>query len=88
LGTYANGLRETRGGSVEVWALGEDRFAVRAPGHEQLVRGYEEAERTAHGTDGAARVAGGSGSVKGSARLAEERTDALLPPASALNPDH
>jgi hypothetical protein len=22
---------------VEVWALGEDRFAVRAPGHEQIV---------------------------------------------------
>jgi hypothetical protein len=32
---------------VEVWALGEDRFAVRAPGHEQLVTGYDEAERTA-----------------------------------------
>src|SRR5262249_22697684 len=28
---------------VEVWALGEDRFAVRAPGHEQLVTGFEEA---------------------------------------------
>jgi hypothetical protein len=38
---------ETPGGPVEVWALGEDRFAVRAPGHEQLVTGYDEAERTA-----------------------------------------
>jgi hypothetical protein len=30
-----------------VWALGEDRFGVRAPGHEQLVTGFDEAERTA-----------------------------------------
>jgi hypothetical protein len=28
-------------------ALGEDRFAVRAPGHEQIVAGFEEAERMA-----------------------------------------
>jgi hypothetical protein len=28
-------------GVVEVWALGEDRFAVRAPGHEQLVTGCQ-----------------------------------------------
>jgi hypothetical protein len=28
-------------------ALGEDRFAVRAPGHEQIVTGYEEAEQAA-----------------------------------------
>jgi hypothetical protein len=27
-----------------VWALGEDRFAVRAPGHEEIVTGYDEAE--------------------------------------------
>jgi len=32
---------------VEVWALGEDRFAVRAPDREQLVVGVEEAERVA-----------------------------------------
>jgi hypothetical protein len=30
-----------------VWALGEDRFAVRAPGHEQLVTGLQEAQRAA-----------------------------------------
>jgi hypothetical protein len=30
-----------------VWALGEDRFAVRAPGHEQLVAGLEEAQQAA-----------------------------------------
>jgi hypothetical protein len=28
--------------------MGEDRFAVRAPGHEQLVTGLEEAKRAAH----------------------------------------
>jgi hypothetical protein len=38
---------ETPGGNVEVWALGEDRFRISAPGHEQLVIGFEEAERTA-----------------------------------------
>jgi hypothetical protein len=38
---------ETGQGNVEVWALGEDRFAVRAPGHEQIVTGYDEAERAA-----------------------------------------
>jgi hypothetical protein len=32
---------------VEVWALGEDRFAVTAPGQEQLVTGLEEAQRAA-----------------------------------------
>jgi hypothetical protein len=31
-----------------VWALGEDRFAVRAPGCEQLVTGLEEAQQVAH----------------------------------------
>jgi len=30
-----------------VWALGGDRFA-RAPGHEQLVTGLEEAQQAAH----------------------------------------
>jgi len=34
-------------GVVEVWALGEDRFRIPTPGHEQLVTGFEEAERTA-----------------------------------------
>jgi hypothetical protein len=34
-------------GNVEVWALGEDRFRITAPGHEQLVTGFDEAERTA-----------------------------------------
>jgi hypothetical protein len=32
---------------VEVWALDEDRFAVRAPGQERIVTGFDEAERTA-----------------------------------------
>jgi hypothetical protein len=35
------------GSQVEVWALGEDRFAVRAPGHEQIVTGLEEAQHAA-----------------------------------------
>ena len=35
------------GSLVEVWALGEDRFAVRAPGHEQIVTGLEEAQQAA-----------------------------------------
>ena len=35
------------GSPVEVWALGEDRFAVRAPGHEQIVISFEEAEKAA-----------------------------------------
>jgi hypothetical protein len=34
-------------GVVEVWALGEDRFQITAPGHEQIVTGYDEAERAA-----------------------------------------
>jgi hypothetical protein len=32
---------------VEVWALGEDRFRIIAPGHKQLVAGFEEAQQTA-----------------------------------------
>jgi len=32
---------------LEVWALGEDRFRITAPGHEQIVTGFEEAQRTA-----------------------------------------
>jgi hypothetical protein len=33
---------------VEVWALGEDRFRITVPGgHEQIVVGFQEAERTA-----------------------------------------
>jgi hypothetical protein len=39
---------ETPRGDIEVWALGEDRFRVTAPGgREQLVTGFEDAERTA-----------------------------------------
>ena len=38
---------ETPHGTVEMWALGGDRFAVRAPGHEQIVTGLEEAQRAA-----------------------------------------
>ena len=38
---------ETAQGNVEMWALGEDRFRITAPGHEQLVTGYDEAERAA-----------------------------------------
>jgi hypothetical protein len=33
---------------VEVWALGEDRFAVRAPDHEQFVVGFDAAQQAAH----------------------------------------
>ena len=36
---------ETPQGNVEVWALGEDRFRITAAGHEQIVTGYDEAER-------------------------------------------
>jgi hypothetical protein len=38
---------DTARGTVEVWGLGEDRFRITAPGHEQLVIGYDEAERAA-----------------------------------------
>jgi hypothetical protein len=38
---------ETARGVVEIWALGEDRFRVTAPGHEQIVVGFPEAERAA-----------------------------------------
>jgi hypothetical protein len=38
---------ETSPGNVEVWALGEDRFRIKAPMHEQIVTGFEEAEKTA-----------------------------------------
>jgi hypothetical protein len=34
-----------RKGVVELWAFGEDRFTVKAPGHAQLVVGFDEAER-------------------------------------------
>ena len=33
-------------GNVEMWALGDDRFRITAHGFEQLVTGYEKAERT------------------------------------------
>jgi hypothetical protein len=38
---------ETPRGNVEVWALGQDRFRITAPGLEQLVTGFDEAERVA-----------------------------------------
>jgi hypothetical protein len=38
---------ETARGNVEVWALGEDRFRITAPGREQLVTGFQEAQRAA-----------------------------------------
>jgi hypothetical protein len=44
---------ETAQGNVEVWALGEDRFRITSPGHEQIVTGFEEAERTADALAGA-----------------------------------
>jgi hypothetical protein len=34
-------------GTVEICALGEQRFAVKAPGYERGVVGYERARRTA-----------------------------------------
>jgi hypothetical protein len=36
---------ETPQGNVEVRSLGEDRFRITAPGFEQLVTGFEEAEK-------------------------------------------
>jgi hypothetical protein len=36
---------EAAEGVVELWAFGEDRFTVKAPGHAQLVVGFDEAER-------------------------------------------
>jgi hypothetical protein len=30
-------------GDVEIWALGQERFRVRSPGHEEIVTGYEAA---------------------------------------------
>jgi hypothetical protein len=38
---------ETARGKVEVWALGEDRLRITAPGSERIVTAYEEAERAA-----------------------------------------
>jgi len=38
---------ETAQGNVEVWALGEDRFKITAPGHEQVITGFEEVEKAA-----------------------------------------
>jgi hypothetical protein len=35
-------------GTVEVWALGADRFSVRAPQREQIVVGFDAARQTAH----------------------------------------
>jgi hypothetical protein len=38
---------ETPRGNVEMWALGEDRFRITAPEQEQIVTGFEEAEKVA-----------------------------------------
>ena len=38
---------ETERGNVEVWALGEDRFRITTPGHEQIVTRLEEAQQAA-----------------------------------------
>ena len=32
---------------MELWALGEDRFRITAGRHEQIVIGFDEAERAA-----------------------------------------
>jgi hypothetical protein len=40
------------GGTVKVWALGFDRFSVRALGREQLVAGFDAARQTAHALAG------------------------------------
>jgi hypothetical protein len=34
-------------GTVEIWALGGDRFAVRGPRYEQIVVGYDAAQEVA-----------------------------------------
>jgi hypothetical protein len=39
-------------------ALGEDRFAVRAPGHGQIVTGLEETQQAADALAGATQVGG------------------------------
>jgi hypothetical protein len=39
---------ETAQGNVEVWALGEDRFAIRVPDQEQHVVGFDAARQAAH----------------------------------------
>ena len=38
---------ERERGTVEVWALGAQRFAVKAPEREQLVTGFDAARQTA-----------------------------------------
>jgi hypothetical protein len=40
-----HGFLWIEGSRVEVWALGGDRFGVRAPGHEQLLTGLKKARR-------------------------------------------
>jgi hypothetical protein len=39
--------RDEHLGTRTLWALGEDRFSITAPGHEQLVTGFDEAEQAA-----------------------------------------
>ena len=46
--SVAVAVDRTPRGNVEVWALGVGRFAVRAPGHEQIVTGYHQAHEAAH----------------------------------------
>ena len=38
---------ETAQGNVEVWALREDRFPIKAAVHEQIVTGFDGAEKAA-----------------------------------------
>lgn len=40
-------------GTVAVWALGRERFAVKAPGSEQVVVGFDAAREAAHRLAGA-----------------------------------
>jgi hypothetical protein len=39
---------EREHGTVEVWSLGRDRYAVKAPDSEQVVVGFNAARETAH----------------------------------------
>jgi hypothetical protein len=66
---------ETPQGTVEMWALGEDRFRITAPnGHEQLVTGYYEAERTADALAGRPGL--------GAGKQGDRRPPASAPPQS------
>ena len=54
---------ETAQGNVEVWALGEDRFKITAPGHEQVITGFEEVEKAADALAGRLGELGWAGFV-------------------------